>query len=285
MTVTATLVSGQSPQLVQIVIDSIADGDRWSLVGVVGDVEIGLLVGLDTIPDDDLAPADTIFTPTGYAWRVPGGFGVGDGGQVVLVDNRSPGNVPFRYVLTTDSGEDVSGSLEVQFPTDMVLQTIDGQRTLSVELLDGSLDFELPTSVAQFRIPGRARPVIRYDVIGDLVSSFNILVPVADSPRFRALIASGQPLVYRLGATVMDLQPVDVVQLTSVSAKAYPTGSLRVWALGYVAIDDPNRNVRLGAFTWDTFDEAAVALDWDGFDAAFVGLSWDQFDTTDWSSF
>jgi len=282
MSVTASLIAGQSPQLVQIVVDDIPDGAEWVLTGAVGEYTPGLTPGDDLLPSEDTLPYDSEFTPGGYSWTVPGGYGVGDGGQVVLVDNRTPGNVPFVYTLTVTGGVESSNAVEVPFPTDMVLQSLDGQRTLPVELLDGSLDVELPVNAALFRIPGRARPVTRFDVLGDVVSTFKVMVPVEDSARFRALIASGEPVLYRLGASVMDFDPVSVMQLTSVSSVGYSNEGLRVWDLGYALVDDPYADVRLGAFTWDQFDDAFAT--WGQFDAAFTGLSWDDMDRTDWAN-
>lgn len=285
MSVVASLVSGQSPQLVQIVIDEIPDGAGWTLTGEVGGYTDGLILGDGLVPDADLLPADSEFTAGSYSWVVPGGSGVGDGGQVVLVDNRSPGNVPYRYTLHLDSGLESSNSVTVPFANDIVLQTLDGQSTVDVELLADSLGMELPTNLSTFRIPGRPRPVVRYDVLSDITSQFVVKVPMASTADFRKVISSGAPIVYRFGDTSFDLDPVGVVALTSVSSEPHPTVDLRFWSLGYVLIDDPDADVRLGAFTWDVFDDALSGADWDdGFDARFVGLDWDHFDTVDWAN-
>lgn len=256
MTVTATLVGGQNPQLVQIVVDEAPDGETWTLTGTAGD----------------------------YTWQVPGGAGIGDGDQVVRVDNRTPGNLPIVYTFTAESGAESSSPITVTFARDMVLQSMDGQITLQLELLDESLDTELPVNGARFRVPGRPRPVVRYDVTGDVIGQFRVMVPVADSNTFRQLFASGAPILYRLGVSIMDLDLVSTITITSITSRAHQTGNLRVWNLGYELVDDPFADVPLGAFTWDYVDDALAALDWDDSDAFFTGTTWDEIDRYDWST-
>jgi hypothetical protein len=269
----------------QIVIDEIPDGVAWRLVGHVGEYSEGLAPGGDVLPADDLLPMDSVFAPGSYSWVVPGGSGVGAGEQVSLVDTRAPGNVAVVYTLEFEGGEEASGPVTIPFVNDMVLQTADGQYAIDLELLAGSLDVTLPTQSATFQVPGRPRPVVRYDVLGDVVSAFVLRVPFAQTAEFRRVIASGAPVVYRFGADSYDLDPVGVVALTSVQGDPYPTALQRWWTLGYVLIDDPYADVRLGAFSWDAFDEAFVGRPWaPDFDEAFAGLDWDAFDTADFSS-
>lgn len=283
--ITANLINGQSPQLVQIVVDEIGAGVEWSIVGVLGELEPGLLLGEDLLPSSGLVPEDSVFTDTGYTWQVPGGSGVGTGGQVVLVDNRSPGNQPYVYILTTSSGTETSNSVIVPFVHDIVLQTLDGQAAVDVPLMADSLGMELPTSAAGFRVPGRARRVIRYDVLGDVVSSFTVEVPMADTPAFRRVLTSGAPIVYRFGGDAFDMAPVGVIAVNSVSSQPVPTARLRWWTLGYELVDDPNLEIPLGAFSWDQVDAALSGSTWNEFNTAFTGLNWDTFDTTEWSTF
>lgn len=283
MSVVASLVSGQSPQLVQIVLDDIPVGVSWRLTGHVGDLTLGLLPGSGLVPGVGVVPADSVFESAGYSWAVPGGSGVGDGGQVVLVDNRSPGNVPFIYRLTTDVGVESSGSVMVPFSSDIVLQTLDGQATVDLDLMAGSLGMAWEPAVASFRVPGRRRPVVRYDVLGDGGSAFVLKVPFSATADLRRVLTSGAPIVYRFGDTSFDLDPVGVVSVRSVESEAFPTADMRMWTLGYELIDDPFVDVRLGAFTWDSgFDAAFVDRPWNEFDSAFVGLDWDAFDQVDW---
>lgn len=283
--ITASLVSGQAPQLVQIVIDEVPAGVDWVLTGSVGGYTDGLPPSDSLAPGPNLLPADTEFVSGEYDWVVPGGRGVGDGGQVVLVDNRSPGNTPYVYTLTTSAGVERSNSVMVPFSRDIVLQTLDGQATVDVDLMAGSLGLEWPTNVATFKVPGRPRPVVRYDGLNDSSAAFVVKVPMANTPGLRSVLTSGAPIVYRFGGDSFDLPPVGVVAVTAVQSEAVPTAGLRFWTLGYTLVDDPAADVRLGAFSWDAFNDSRAGLSWSsGFDAQFAGRAWDQFDAVDWLS-
>lgn len=256
--ITAALIGGQSPQLVQIIISATPDGEPWTLTGHAGD----------------------------YTWDVPGGTGVGDGEQLSLTDNLAPGNREIVYTLVSTSGEESSDPLTVPFATDLVLQSLNGQFSLAVDLLQGSLEFEHPTNMATFRVPRRARPVVRYDVLGDVVSAFNIRVDVADTPALRTILKSGEPVVYRCGAEIVDLDPVGVIAITSVtSPRVYTAHGHRIWNLGYELVDHPNLDRRLGAFSWDFVDGVLEERDWDEFDTLMSGLSWNEFDVLDWTTY
>ena len=284
MSVVASLVPGQSYKT-QIVVDEIPDGVSWRLVGHVGGYTVGLTPSVDLAPSVSLAPSDSVFTPGSYSWVVPGGFGVGDGGQVVLVDSRSPGNVPVVYTLETDAGEESSSPVVVPFRNDIVLQTLDGLASVDVELMAGSLGMEWEPQVAQFRIPGRARPVVRYDVLSDTSAGLVLKVPMGETSALRRVLASGRPIVYRFGAQEgsYDLDPAGVIAVSSVTSEPVPTADLRFWSLGYTLIDDPDFDVRLGAFTWADFNAAFAGRTWADFNAAFAGSTWADFNRADWT--
>jgi hypothetical protein len=285
--ITASLVSGPAPQRVQIVIDEAPAGERWTVVGRIGEFTGGLAPSVDLAPSESLAPSSSEFVAGGYSWVPPGGTGIGDGDQVVLTDNRAPGNVPVVYSLVTEAGEEYSETLRVVFPAgrDTVLQSGDGQRSLAVSLLAGSDGIELPTNVASFRIPGRARPVVRYDVLGDVVSTMNVLVPIEEKTPFRELLGPGEPIIYRLGAERGDLDRVAVIQILGVvSTRLWQQRGLREWQLAYQIIDDPWADVRLGAFSWADFNAAFAGRSWADFNGAFTGADWAAFNRTDWTA-
>lgn len=255
MTVTASLVGSQTPPLVQIVVSVAPDGEAWTVTGSTG----------------------------AFTWSVPGGEGVGEGMQVVLADNLTPPNTPVTYTFTSDSVTEVSNSVTVPQDEDLTLQTLDGQKSVGVDLMDGSLDTELPTNMATFRVPGRARPVLRYDVVGDIVSQFVVRVPTAEATALREVLSSGAPIIYRAAGALEDVPPVGVVAIMRAQSGLYFTNGFREWTLGFVAVDNPFADVRLGAFSWEgAFDAAFDTLDWGDFNAAFATLKWDQFDTYDW---
>lgn len=284
MTVVASLVSGQSPQLVQIVVDDIPEGEVWELTGHVGELTPGLLVGPDVLLGEDTLLAESVFEDSGYSWVVPGGSGVGDGGQVVLVDNRSPGNVPVTYRLTTTAAREQSSAVTVPFRNDLVLQTLDGQATVDLELMAGSLEMSWEPNVSSFRVPGRPRPVVRYDVLSDVKSQFVVKVPFDATPELRKVLTSGAPIVYRFGDTSFDLDPVGVVIVRSVDSEPFPTADMRFWTLGYELIDDPVSDVRLGAHSWSAFNAAFEGRPWSDFNETFAGRTWAEFNTTDWAA-
>lgn len=259
MNVSATLVGGQTPQLVQIVVDETPVGETWTLTGSTGD----------------------------FSWEVPGGRGVGNGQeQLTRVDNQAPGNVPVTYTFRSATVVETSQPVTVRFDERVVLQTLNGQRTLQVALRMGSDLMEYPTNVATFRVPGRSRPVVRYDVLGDVVASLGILVPLSASKLFRQLLESGAPILYRLGEPVVDLDPAGVIQITrAASPEVFYARNERAWDLAYERVDNPFADIPIGAFSWDVFDDSFTGATWmDGFDQTFRDLTWDQFDTFDWST-
>lgn len=255
MTTTATLVSGPEPQSVQIVVSATTDGDAWTVTGSTGT----------------------------YTWTVPGGEGVGDGDQLVLVDNRGPLNVPITYTYTSGSSASATPVTRT-FTRDIALQSLDGQQTVGADLMYGSQNSELEIRQATFSVPGRRRPVVRYASTGAGGGSLLIRVDADDSAAFDALMESGAPLIWLMGAAVFDLPPVAPVLVGRASSVGIPEIDQREWTLGYILVDDPYMDTRLGAFSWTDFDTAMASPDtWSSFDTVFSGKKWDQFDTTDWS--
>ena len=254
--ITANLIGGGSPQVVQIVVDVAPAGVPWTLTGAAGD----------------------------WVWSVPGGAGIGDGGQLTLTDNRAPGNQPIVYTFTSGVAVQSSAPLTIPVAGDLVLQSLNGSRALTLTLLKGSLETQLRSGQARFNVSGRRRPVIRHDVTGDVEGTLVVLVPIAETHDLYEMLATGDPLIYRLGAEVMDLDPVGVFTYGDMSSVPYQTRGLRAWSIPYALIDDPYLDVRLGAFSWDDFEAAWAGKTWDEFDARMAGLTWDQFDTFDWST-
>jgi len=284
MSVTVSVLPGASYK-VQIVVDEIPDGAAWQVTGRVGSYVPGLAPGSGLAPSETLAPAGSVFTPGEWSWTVPGGYGIGDGGQVVLTDIRSPGNVPVVYELTLDGMSQASNVVTVPFQNDIVLQTGDGLAAVDVVLLAESLGLGWEPQVAQFRVPGREKPVARYDVLGVGGAQFRIRVPMGQTKALHRVLSSGGPIVYRFGAAEgsYDLDPVGVVLVGAVSSEAVPTADLRFWTLGYTPVDDPFAGIRLGASPWDEFDTAFTGDPWDHLEQMFLGLDWDTFDRQVWA--
>lgn len=254
--ITASLIGGGSPQMVQIVVSSTPAGVAWELTGSAG----------------------------GWTWNVPGGAGIGDGGQLSLADNRAPGNVPVVYTFTANGVSQSTSPIYVPFSGDFVLQASNGSRALTLGLLKGSLETSLRSRQTRFDVAARRRPAVRYDVTSDVEGTLILLVPTADTATFFDMLAPGSPLVYRLGTEVMDLDPVGIFSYGDLSSVPYQSKELRAWSIPYALVDDPFLDVRLGAFSWDDFDDAWAGKTWADFDARMAGVTWDQFDSFDWST-
>ncbi|MFJ4173988.1 hypothetical protein [Microbacterium sp. NPDC089696] len=260
--ITATLIGGAAPQNVQIVVDVTPAGVPWTLTGEAGD----------------------------HSWTVPGGEGVGDGQQLVLADNRTPGNVPIIYTFRAGAAAQTSAPIVVpiegrdDLPGHLALQTLSGSRSLIVGLLKGSLETQMVSGQVRHRVAGRRRPVIRHDVTSDVEGTLVVLVETAQQREFDEMLAEGTPLLYRLGVEAMDLSPVGVFSYGDPTSVAYQARGLRAWSLPYALIDDPYLDVRLAGFSWDYFDDVWEGQTWNAFDAQMAGLTWDQFDMLDWST-
>lgn len=251
--ISASLIGGSSPQDVQVVVSSAPSGVEWSLVG----------------------------SAAGSSWTVPGGAGVGDGGQVVRIDNRAPGNVPVTYTFTAGSTVEVSSPVTVAIDRDGVLQRLDGSASVTVELLQPSLDTQLALNVSSFAIPGRPLPVFRHTVTGAGGGSF--VVRVYEPEEFDAVVGPGGPILFRAAGEPFDLPRVMVIQPMSLASRADHINGFREWSMPYLFAPDPFMDVVLGGFAWDEFDAAWAGKSWAEFDARMVGITWDQWDTFDWS--
>lgn len=259
--ITATLVGAQSPRLVQVTVSSVPAEVPWVLTGVAG----------------------------GFSWVVPGGQGVGDGGQLVLVDNRAPLNVDVTYALTTAAGVDTSDPIVIpHVDGDMVIQSLNGQRSVSVLLLNGTQDVQMDDSLSLFTIPGRRQQVSRYSVMGERRGTIRMRLDVDRTADLDAVLAPGEPVLCRLAIEAFDLPPVQVVHISKPSAIGFFVGLYRHWELPYVPVSDPYLDQRLGAFTWDYIDAlqkvgSTVRRSGDVMEAIMAGRTWDEIDAFDWS--
>jgi hypothetical protein len=226
--ITATLVGGSTPPLVQVVVSATPTGQTWVVTGSDGS----------------------------YSWTVPGGVGVGDGQQLTLVDNRSPGNRPIQYTIASSAGSETSAPVVVPFDADMVVMSLDGQTAVQVEVMGEPLAFSRESAQVAFSVSGRARPVVRYSTTADVVGQFDFLSPIGDRGQWDALLASGEPLLYRCGADFGDMMPAGVFMYGKVSSAGFAREAVRQWSIPYTIVDDPFMDQRLGAFSWDDFDAA-----------------------------
>lgn len=260
--ISATLVGSSTPKEVQIVIPSIPPGARWRLTGHTADWE----------------------------WVVPGGEGVGDGGQVALLDNRAPGNQPTIYLLSYADVTVESNEIVVPMEHEMILQSGDGTHIVPVRFLKGAGDTRRTTNQALFRVARRRRPVVRHDVTGDIEGMFRFLVDMRLSSEFEALIESGEPIYYRVGQRMADLPPVACFafwdpESVALLDRSRPGEGHRLWEMQFALVDDPVLDVRLGSASWDEIETITAGVTWDEIEARFAGLTWDEIDRLDWSTF
>lgn len=254
VTIATSLVATGDPASVRVVIDGIAEGDEYTVLGLVGD----------------------------QIWRVPGGVGVGTGGSLVLLDNRAALNVGVRYRVLTGGEARESAPITVPSAAPVVLQSLGGDvvlRPVTVEA--GTFDVELTVRSVAYDVPGRARAPVYSAPGGDGGGSFSIVTDAAGTTALRSLARGGRPVVLRCGQRIRDLPLVDLMMLSEVAGESVG-GSWRRWRLSYLLVDDPQPSVVLSPFSWDDFDEAMATRTWDDFDAMFAGSTWDEFDTYPW---
>lgn len=254
--ITAQLIGGGTPPPVQIVVDVTPNGVPWTLTGTVGD----------------------------FSWHVPGGSGIGDGGQLSIVDNRAPGHGEVVYTFAAGGVEQTSAPIVVPFEGDFVIQTLNGLVSLTMGFLSGSLNTRHSVRRELYQVPNRRRKVARHDVTGDTEGAFRVLATVEQAKEFQTLISNGEALVYRLGVQIMDLEPMATFSYGDLQSTAFQARGLRIWEFEYEVVDDPYMDERFNGFTWDRVDLALASSTWSAFDARFDSNSWNEFDTFDWST-
>lgn len=263
VTIAASLVSADIPRPVQIVVNGVPSGTAYTVVGTTGD---------------------------GSTWPVPGGSGVSNGGQVVLVDNRSALNTPVTYTVTAGGSTYAAAAVVVAFPGQYVLQSLDGQTSVAFVWQDNALPREPVIASAVFEVPGRDRPPVRFVPGAAGGGRLQIRADREHSSRLLSLVKAGRPLVIRTDGNVRDMPAVDIVLATSAPNELWAghggKSTDRVWDVDYLLVDDPEPSVALAAFTWDDFDAAMAGRTWStgssSFDALFTGQTWNGFDTYDW---
>jgi len=265
VTITASLVDAGDPRPVQIILTGVPAGSHYTVTGTAGD----------------------------SSWPVPGGVGVSEGEQIVLVDNRSALNVAVVYTALVDGVTYETYPVYVVAQGKYVLQSLDGRRSVQFVLQANGLPRDVVVRSQTFDVPGRPRPPGRYAEGGDGGGALALRTSREDSAEMHALVRAGRPVVLRTDGTVRDFPAVTLLVLMEASSQMWDavdalTGEMsteRVWDLGYVIVNDPEPGRVLAAFTWDDFDEAMTGLTWDDFDAMFAGSTWDDFDTTDWGQY
>ena len=264
VTIETSLVPAGTPEPVQLVIEGIPSGAPYTVTGIVD----------------------------GSSWPVPGGVGVGTGGQVVLIDNRGALNAPVRYRVITGGRAWDSAAVTVPYEGGRwVLQSLDGDAALDFVWQANGLPQERVVRAAAFEVPGRARPPMRTAPGGDGGGSLRVRTTRAGSAEMASMLRKGRPVVLRTDGAARDWPAVELLLITDASSalwEAYDpaTGGMstdRVWSLSYILVDDPQPSAVLSAFTWEDFDDAMSTRTWAQFDTLFAGSTWDDLDTYPWT--
>lgn len=254
VTVSVNLVGSTAPRPVQVVLDGLSAGQTVVVSGTAG----------------------------GHSWAVPGGAFEATGEQVVLVDTRAAINTPVVYTVVVDGVTITSPQVVVDYPSNFLIQSLDGRTVVACKHLAGGLVREPVVRSAVFDVPGRARPPVRFAAGGDGSSSVSVLTDPQHTVALRELVRTGRPLVIRSSGYVPDVSPTEIVLVTAAPHRLTGAGD-RVWDMAFLFVDDPEPGTPVSAFTWSDFDAAWDGQTWADFDAFFDGLTWDAFDRMDWT--
>ncbi|MEV7874530.1 hypothetical protein [Microbacterium sp. NPDC089188] len=259
----ARLLTSAAPRPVQILLNGVAAGTQFEVVGTTAD---------------------------GARWNVPGGVGRASGTQVVLIDNRPPLNTSVVYEVTVGRTTYLSNRVFVEFSGPALVQVLDGRDLVAVEVATLTEKRAAGTRSSAFEIAGRSDPALRLDVPGSFAYSWELDTQGRDSVVMERILRTGRPIVRRLEPGMRDLKTVVIGVVTGWSDELVQEGldTWRRWSLSVREIADPQPSTPLVLFSWDDFDAAMSSRVWSAsepavrtFDETFD--TWDQFDAADWS--
>lgn len=234
---TATLLAASEPRPVQVALTGTTAGQEYEVVGTSAD---------------------------GGRWQVPGGVGVSQGSQVLLIDSRSALNTPIVYSAIVDGVTYVAAPVTVAHDGVAVIQTIDGLTVVDVEIASTTEPRSASVRSEAFEIAGRPDPATRLETPGSYSYSWEVETNGTRSLTMRAILESGMPIVRRLVPGMRDLSPVVIGFVTSWKDELITEGgdTWRRWSLGVRELTDPQPSTALIAFVWDDFDESMLDRVW-----------------------
>lgn len=262
--ITVTLVGSLAPQVAQIAVTGLTVGQSLSVTGNAG----------------------------GVTWTVRGGDLIATGTQVVLRDVLAPLNAPVTYTVVADGTISVtSAPITVPYDGRYVMQSLDGRMVVPFVWQDNGVPRDHRLRSEAFDIPGRASPVVRYDVAAGEQGAVRLRLSRAASDTLRRHLREGGPIVVvRTDAAVRDIAPAEFWLLVSASSVLWgaltPTGpgSDRVWELRYDVIDDPEPSVVVAVSTVTDFNAVYAALTVADFNAEWSGGTVAEFNLVDWTT-
>lgn len=263
--ISASLVGTSTPKAVQVVVTGLTNGQAYVIRGKFGTVK----------------------------WAVRAGSGTSDGTQVIRSDLFAPINTPVSYeveVVEVD-GAVAATSSPITVPytgpdsdgSKYVLTSLDGKSAAGFTWQDNGDPREVAVRASRFEIPGRARPVVMYDVAAGEDGALVVNTEDANTAAMLALVRAGAPLLLRTDGTVRDLAPVEIVHIISAGRILTGARNQRRWTLGFTVIDDPEPLTVVPTSTWADFDRAYTGSTWNTFNTEWAGSTWNVFDLEDWS--
>lgn len=262
LAISAILVGSGTPQAVQVAVTGATIGDSYTITG--GDAG-------------------------GDAWTVRGGDStVAAATTVIVVDVASPINVPITYTVTHDAdGATATASpITVPYAGSYVLTTMDGSLSASFLWMNNQDPIDTPMRNALFYIPGRAAPVVRYDVPGADTGTLQILTEGTQTAALKAVInAQGGLALLRGDGTLVDFPSVQFLAVTNNQrVLAGGASTERIWTLAYATVSDPEPDAVVTAVDWDDFDLPWSTDTWTSFNSSWASGTWDGFDQFDWTT-
>jgi hypothetical protein len=253
--ISASLTGVYSPRTVQIVVTGLTVGGTYEVTG----------------------------SWAGGSWPVRAGIGTAENTQMVLADLAAPINIPVTYTVVHGAEQATTAELTVNYHRRYVLQSLSGAVSVEFDMIRNGAPQQLAVRQASFMIPGRPRPVMRFDVAGGESGELTVDTREAQTAVLKALLGAGAPMLLRTDGAILDLDATQFLSVTS-APSALIGMTRRRWNLTYQAIDDPEPDTVVGLSDWDDFDASYAGLTWDAFDAEWAGSTFDQFDVYDWAT-
>lgn len=211
----------------------------------------------------DAAPLLVWGEADGVTWWVRGGRGgrvVLPGEVLTLLDPLAPLNTAIIYTVQVGSDTDSVAGYRA-YAGWHAITDLNGRGLVDFFRLDDGDARTATIRQAQFTIPGRDRPVIRYETATDGGTNWEGRTTGVDTTRMRDLIHVGAPVILlhnraRCPLDPCDLEGAEIALITSSADKV--TGNRleaeREWSLSFTFADDPFADVITPLSTVADFD-------------------------------
>ena len=221
--------------------------------------------------------AEVTYTPRG-------GYGVGAGAQVVVIDLAAPIQREVSYRLIRNGTQVSTGSVTRTSNYRDAFVSLSGAMVVPFVRMPGHSWTPEPRMHSTV-VPGNPFSPTRMAPTAGLGStSINVMVEAAHAALWRELVMLNAP-VYVLHdiETDDDIPGVELVTIKAAGGARENSRAPRMWSLTLTPQPDPEPALLVGLSTWDEFDDHFAGKTWTDFNAMFVGQTWDAFDLVDWS--